>query len=168
LPVMGHETPPTPTVMLSGDTLVSSTTLGNQWFVNEHLIPGATGQKYLPSASGDYYDQINLENCLSDTSNHIYVVLATVEEQISEGFTIFPVPNEGIFQAHISGSTNDHCRISVYNDLGMKIYERLNVDVPGQKLITIDISSVPAGVYTVIANVDRTAFVKKIIILNHP
>ena len=38
----------------SGDTLISSSPTGNQWYLNGSPITGATGQKYLATVSGNY------------------------------------------------------------------------------------------------------------------
>jgi len=38
----------------NGDTLISSSATGNQWYLNGSIIPGATSQKYLATVSGNY------------------------------------------------------------------------------------------------------------------
>lgn len=53
--VFVNASPATPTISMSGDTLVSSAATTYQWFQNGIPIAGATNQNYLPTASGSYH-----------------------------------------------------------------------------------------------------------------
>src|ERR1035437_911850 len=49
-----NASPAVPTITLAGDTLTSSSTTGNQWFLNGVLISGATNQTYVATSNGAY------------------------------------------------------------------------------------------------------------------
>jgi PKD repeat protein len=46
--------PPVPTINLSGNILTSSSSTGNQWYLNGVAINGATNQTYTATSSGSY------------------------------------------------------------------------------------------------------------------
>ncbi len=54
-------------------TLYSNCSVGNQWYKNGVLIPGATGTSYVATTSGNYYVVAGNGSGCSATSNTIYV-----------------------------------------------------------------------------------------------
>ncbi|MCE2957912.1 MAG: choice-of-anchor J domain-containing protein [Flammeovirgaceae bacterium] len=71
--------PNKPTVNISlasgNATLTSSASGGYKWFLNGTLIPNANGQSYIATLAGTYKVQVNLDDCLSDFSNDVPVVI---------------------------------------------------------------------------------------------
>lgn len=61
-------TPSIPTISGNGNQLSSSASQGNQWYLNNTPISGATGQTYSPTASGTYYVQVTNSNGCSEMS----------------------------------------------------------------------------------------------------
>ncbi|MCZ8070280.1 MAG: IPT/TIG domain-containing protein [Bacteroidota bacterium] len=70
-------TKPSVSVLLaSGNaTLTSDASSGNQWFVNGAIISGANNKTYIATAAGAYKVQVTIENCLSEFSNDVPVVI---------------------------------------------------------------------------------------------
>jgi len=62
---------PTPTISRSGNVLLSSSTTGNQWYLDGKAIQGATDPSYQPAKSGDYTVQVSADNCMSAFSKAI-------------------------------------------------------------------------------------------------
>lgn len=61
-----------PTITLNGNTLASSKSQGNQWFLNGNPIQGATQQFFSPTQSGTYTAKFSEQAaCLSEPSNAI-------------------------------------------------------------------------------------------------
>jgi hypothetical protein len=56
---------PTPVISRSGNNLLSSATLGNQWYLNGTAIQGATSPGYQALQSGDYTVQVSANGCMS-------------------------------------------------------------------------------------------------------
>ena len=59
-------------------TLYSNCNLGNQWYKNGILIPGATGTSYVATTTGNYYVVVGNGIGCTATSNSIYVYVKIV------------------------------------------------------------------------------------------
>jgi hypothetical protein len=156
--------PPTPVITNVGMTLNSSAVAGNQWYDKSGLITGATGQTYVVTNFGDYWDVVTLNGCSSDTSNHIIFPVVGIVQNSSAVINLYPVPNEGMFNVSITTASEESFSISVYNTLGVKIYKEAKVIVNGSLQKMIDLRPVPNGVYTVIFEDSMNQVVKKIVV----
>jgi hypothetical protein len=157
--------PPTPVITNSGLILYSSEPNGNQWYFDGNPIPGATSQTYDVTLTGQgvYWTIITLNGCSSDTSNH-WVLVVGIDNRSSSSVNLYPVPNDGQFTISITSASNESFSISVYNNLGVKIYEETKVEVNGSLQKVIDLRPVPNGVYSVIFENSRNQVVKKIVV----
>ncbi|MGB3949278.1 MAG: T9SS type A sorting domain-containing protein [Bacteroidia bacterium] len=77
--------PPTPTITQNNMVLTSSASTGNQWYVNDTIIPGATAQTYTITENGDYTVISTINGCKSDTSavltiTNAFVVSVTIAQ----------------------------------------------------------------------------------------
>jgi hypothetical protein len=156
--------PPTPVVTNIGTTLYSSAPTGNQWYFEGTLIVGATAQTYVATQDGYYWSIVTINSCSSDASNHLQIITTGVDSHSSSAINIYPVPNDGQFSVSITTASSESFSISVYNSLGVKIYEETKVDVNGSLQKMIDLRPVPNGVYTVIFVNSQNQVVKKIIV----
>jgi hypothetical protein len=164
LTVTVNPIPPTPIVTNTGTLLQSSAATGNQWYDMAGIITGATGQTYVAPAEGYYWDIVTLNGCASDTSNHKYIRITGINQHSSAEINLYPVPNEGMFNVSIITASDETFSISVYNSLGIKIYEEGKVIVNGSLQKLIDLRPVPNGVYTVIFENSQNKVVKKIVV----
>ncbi len=156
--------PATPVVTNIGTMLNSSAASGNQWYFMGTLIAGATGQTYVATLDGYYWDVVTLLGCSSDTSNHKEILMEGINKNSSAMINLYPVPNEGLFNVSITTATEESFSISVYNSLGVKIYEETKVEVNGSLNKVIDLRPVPNGIYTVIFENSQNQVVKKIVV----
>jgi hypothetical protein len=163
-PVTVNVIPNAPVVTANGDLLTSSAPAGNQWYFEGAMIPGATGQTHTATATGEYWSVVTLNGCSSDTSNHVYIVITGVNELLASGFWLYPVPNDGKFTAKLSSKSTGKVNISVYNNLGSKVYEETGIEVNGTMEKVIDLGPVAPGVYTVILENSGERVVKKMIV----
>jgi hypothetical protein len=71
-----------PVVTVVGNTLFSSSPVNNQWYSTppDVLIPGATGQTFLPPANGNYFVRLIQGSCLSDKSNTVNFIFTGVTQ----------------------------------------------------------------------------------------
>jgi hypothetical protein len=159
-------TPSTPYITNSGDTLFSSAQYGNQWYFEGNLIPGATSQSCIATASGYYWDVVTLDGCTSDTSNHLYILISGMDLNSSGMAGIYPVPCNGRFTVSFSGASEEYYTVSVNNLLGMKVFGELQVKMKDQILLVLDIRPVPDGLYTIIFRGKKENFTRKILIIN--
>jgi N-acetylneuraminic acid mutarotase len=163
-PVIVNDLPPKPLVTNTGDTLHSNSLSGNQWYFQGTKITGATGQDYVATQQGYYWDIVTLDGCPSDTSNHKLILVTEVENYSSLVINVFPIPNDGRFNVLITTTSRETFSINVYNNLGIKVYEEKKVDVNGSLQKVIDLRPVPNGVYTLDFKNSQNQVVKKIVV----
>jgi hypothetical protein len=156
--------PETPTITATGDVLTSSAPAGNQWYYEGTMIAGATGQTYTATASGYYWVVVTLNGCSSDESNHINMTIIGMDPLQSGNCSVYPVPNDGRFNISITSPTVENFTIKVYNNLGVMIYEIMNVEVNGTALRTVDLRPTPAGIYSVVIENGSKHLIRKILI----
>ncbi|MDD4602603.1 MAG: T9SS type A sorting domain-containing protein [Bacteroidales bacterium] len=163
-PVTVIDRPAAPVIYQSFDFLISNYTSGNQWYLDGTMIPGATGQKIQALQNGWYWDVVTLYGLQSDTSNNIYVVVTGTIEKNKDLLLVYPVPNEGRFFVSLPASEEGSYSITVYNQLGLKIYDKQNIRVNEQKNETIDLRPVSPGIYTLVCSHSKGKIIRKIIV----
>lgn len=163
-PVTVYAIPPTPVIALSGDTLTSSAPAGNQWYLDGTAIPGATNQIYVATQNGEYWCDVTLNGCQSDTSNHINVVLIGIDPLQAERFSVRPVPNDGRFTVTMNWPEREAFVIQVFNNLGVLVQESDKIPVKGTVEKIIDLRPAPNGIYTVVIRSSEVQIIKKIIV----
>jgi hypothetical protein len=156
--------PPTPVLTMIGpNTLHSSAPVGNQWYLNGNLLPGATGQTFIAVQWGYYWTIVTINGCPSDSSNHVYWFYEGINSHSSPAFEIYPVPNDGMFNISITAGSEESFSIVIYNTLGVKVYEERNVEADGSMDKMIDLRSLASGVYTVIVSSRQGQGVRKFV-----
>ena len=166
LPVAVHPYPQTPVISLKlPDTLVSSATSGNQWYYENHIIPGGTGQRQEVNKSGHYYVLVNLYGCSSDTSNVIYALAVGVEEIPTYDLTIYPNPGNGIItlRMNLEGEKKSFS-FRIADLLGKDVFRMPEQMVTGLVLKEIDLGSLPVGVYTMSIQIGSQQLIRKLVI----
>ncbi len=89
--------PAKPTITLSNNntespTLTSNATVGNQWFLNGTLIPGATNVALNVTAMGVYQVQVKVDDCVSDFSAEKAIIVTGDIANENPSIQIFPNP----------------------------------------------------------------------------
>jgi len=162
-PVIYNPIPPIPEITRSGDLLISSVVDSNQWYYNGTKLQGERSRYLFASDTGYYWTQISVYGCVSDTSLHYYVdVITSDPEKEKENLKVFPNPNNGHFRVAIPG--NQPATIRVYNTLGEVVFESSEPAIQGRSEKTIDLSSQPDGVYTVVLSGNEIRLSRKIIV----
>ncbi len=83
--------PATPVISQNGDVLQSSAATGYQWFDQNGLIAGATGQYYTVISNGNYYVKTS-NGCYSEPSNTISFVTGIEEFVNNRIIKVYPNP----------------------------------------------------------------------------
>lgn len=144
--------PPTPTIVQSGDSLLSNIPLGNQWLRNGLPIAGATDSIYQPTQMGNYSVVTNLNGCTSDTSNVIvYVGIEDLKKQAN--IKLFPNPSNGNFQVSWDESFQP-TEILIINNLGQIVYSEA-IKQENQIFLNLNLS---VGIYDLRFTVDDLQF----------
>ncbi|MEI8202251.1 MAG: M4 family metallopeptidase [Bacteroidota bacterium] len=138
--------PTTPLVTQTDVSLHSSSPTGNQWYSTPPptLIVGATNQTFTPTTTGIYYVVVTDSNaCSSPASNTVYVV-AGINENSNNDFSIIPNPNQGSFKLQLNKSYYGKINLMITNTLGQMVYAKQIDALPTQQ---ISLNSLENGVY---------------------
>ena len=156
--------PPTPVITLTALQLSSDAATGNQWYKDGTPITGATGQTYDVSAVGTYWDVVTLSGCASMPSNTIDISEVGINNNQGPAISVYPVPNNGMFNLSITSSLSGSYTLRVLNDLGVEVYIQKDLVVTGTFSKVIDLRPIPAGVYSLIISNADTRVVRKIVV----
>jgi len=140
--------PEKPEITIIDYNLVSSSCCGNQWYKDNALIPGATGQVYTATESGEYYVIVSLNGCVSEASDAVDLIVGI--EEISTG-TITLSPNPAVGQVRITfpQPANGTINISLSSPDGRLIDSFKLKPTPGRYEFLIDVAHLDAGLYFV-------------------
>ncbi|MBN2890820.1 MAG: T9SS type A sorting domain-containing protein [Bacteroidales bacterium] len=93
LAITVNQTPVTPIISVSGTELTSNASSGNQWYNQNGIISGATGQNYQATETGDYYTVVTLNGCSSNMSNVINITTLDIDSYGSNNsIKVYPNP----------------------------------------------------------------------------
>jgi hypothetical protein len=157
--------PPTPIITAIGNTLYSNVPTGNQWYFEGSPIAGATDQTYDAIVTGHYWTVVTWNNCSSDTSNHLYIIIIGIEEQPANAkFVVYPVPNDGRFTVSIVSPSQEPFTITVFTNLGIPIHQVKDIHVNGRFDQVIDLRPAVSGIYTIVIRNSSKYIVKKVVV----
>ncbi len=147
-------------VKLDGDknpTLVSSSSTGNQWYLNNNPIAGANSQTYRTTEIGNYSLRVTQNNCTAE-AQPVYV-LGNEESAWENQIQVFPNPTSGEIQL-VLPKNGVFQTLKITNLLGQKILEK---NISDEKT-SLDLSAYPQGVYYLQLSSDRQSVTKKIVL----
>jgi D-alanyl-D-alanine carboxypeptidase len=134
--------PPKPIITLKGDTLISNSKTGNQWYNSNGIIQGAINSKYVFPSVDNYYCIVSSLGCSSDSSNKINTLNTPIQNTLSEKYIqIYPNPAQN--ELMIIQKQNPNSQLNVFDALGQLIYSTHLI----QNVTNIDISSLANGMY---------------------
>lgn len=102
------------TATVTGVTLTSSATAGNQWYLNGTAITGATNSTYTATSAGTYKVQVKVDDCISDfsvdnvitkTAQTITFPAITTKTLTSAAFTLSATTSSGLAVTYATTST---------------------------------------------------------------
>lgn len=152
------ELPATPTITLTGDSLVSSSISGNQWYKNGTLIQGATGQYFVLTGAGTYQVQVTgTTGCVSQMSApFIYVGIGEPFDRST--VAVYPNPTNGILRINAPELEKRSFEVWISNALGKVVLVFKNT-------YSFDLCGLNAGMYYLTILTDRSEYTCKKIIL---
>jgi trimeric autotransporter adhesin len=157
--------PETPVVTVDGDYLLhSSAPDGNQWYYEGAEIPGAVYQDYQATEEGYYWTIVTLNGCVSDESNHEQVIFTGLNDPDAGKFTIYPIPNDGKFTVTAVIAGEENFSINIFNNLGVKVYEKKDFYVSGKAQQIIDLVNPSKGIYTIVFQGDNHSVIRKVVV----
>lgn len=159
-------TPEMPQITLDFPTLTftSSAPEGNQWYLDQEPIEGATGKTYIASKNGNYSCKVTLAGCPSLMPNSIYLFITgtkNVEQFVAD---IYPIPNNGRFTLDLTTPEPGRYSISVFSATGTRMYFKEKVMVLGNYKSTIDLGDIPIGFYSIVIAGEGKSFTRKMVL----
>ncbi|WP_083919411.1 S8 family serine peptidase [Pontibacter roseus] len=153
-----------PVVQREGLSLKSSIAEGNQWYLNNRLIAGATGQTITPSESGNYSVQAQLKGCVSDMSLAYTFAYQADGRELKRELVASPNPSSGVFKIHFETSQQENLHLEVMDMLGHVIYTRQVENFNGFYEASIDLSARASGVYLLRVRFGEQAFTQRLLL----
>lgn len=152
--------PSAPTITQSGTTLTSSSSTGNQWYLNGIAILGATNSTYTVTQNGNYSVMVTSSGITSASSNLITITsFATgiVQNNLNDNLSIYPNPSKGVFTLQ---SSTKILSIEVTSSDGANILsQQINADKT-----TIDLSKERNGIYFINVISEKGTVTEKLIL----
>ncbi|MGL5889406.1 MAG: T9SS type A sorting domain-containing protein [Bacteroidia bacterium] len=164
VPVIVNQTPAQPVINQNGTSLVSSSTVGNQWYRNGVLIPNATTPTILITQDGYYTVIVTINGCPSPVSNEIFMNVTSVEESaLINNVRVFPNPNDGTFTINFISEPSEIFNIEVVNSIGQVVYTEKVANYNGRYNQQLDLSTNADGVYIVNIYTDNGIFQQQLV-----
>ena len=150
--------PTIPTISAIDSTLTSSASIGNQWYFNGIIIPGAIDQNYIATAFGNYTVTVDNGGCTATSIPYNYLA-NQISELTENSISIYPNPTNGKFTIKIANTNKTE--IEINNIVGELIYKTNFVNQQS----TIDLSNMSKGIYFVkVIDYSRIVTNKKIVV----
>lgn len=162
-----HPLPATPVIQLSGVTLSSNATSGNQWYCSLGLIEGATGQYYTCTWEDVYHVKVTGEyGCESMPSNSIHVIVTSVDDpENQKDLSIYPNPFADKVFIEFESRLGEEIKLAIYNALGQEVKivtEGISLQ-NGVELIEVSTSGFENGIYYFKLTTEQRVVVQKMI-----
>ena len=157
--------PPQPVITVSGEgsafLLESSNKNGNQWYLNDIMLQGATDQTLFVSKAGMYAVVTTVDGCSSELSLPHDLIVTGVRDDPGVSFHIYPNPlTSGSLNVEISGHLTTAVKLEIVDALGRSISRR-DVTEPGTTSFEWRTSG--PGVYLMLITIEGRSVVRKII-----
>jgi hypothetical protein len=169
IPITVKPVPDAPTITENGNVLSSSAPAGNQWYLNDAMIPDATGQNYTAVASGIYYVRYTdpLTECYSEPSNTITYLITGIHNKTGENnVMIYPNPCMDNFTVDFDLPVRGNVKVLLFDTFGSEIEVLADkTDQPAGKY-SLDMSAggLPSGIYYCKIQTSGYSVTKKLIL----
>lgn len=159
---------PTPTITQVGDSLFSSATSGNQWYLNDTALNNATSSspKIKPGKPGTYKVIVTDQFGCSKTSNTINITVTSVVNVSAREIklVVSPNPNDGVFNLSFEVTTRADLSIDLLSSSGQRVYNSAIPDFTGKYSKQLSIGRVSTGFYILKIQHNKKTYVQKVLI----
>jgi PKD repeat protein len=153
--------PVQPIITQSGDTLISSYTNGNQWYVDTTAIAGAVNQRYVVTVSGCYYIiETDSNGCKGESDSLCLIYTGMNKLTTNDKLTIFPNPATNEVTISIADENIKNYTINLYDVIGEKVMQE---QITNNKQYSLDICHIPQGIYFLEVLMDGENVIRKVV-----
>jgi hypothetical protein len=141
--------PDIPLITQNGDTLLSSSSIGNQWFRDGDELQGENKQKLVVAGSGNYKVRVILGSGCSNFSTTYHAIKTDVSIIKTADFTfkIFPNPNNGMFTVELESDRSVVFDLELFTSNGECVVKHSFNHPSGNQRIPFGKMSLANGVY---------------------
>jgi hypothetical protein len=155
-----------PVISQRDTILTSSISSGNQWYLNDTLITGATDQNYHPTQSGNYKVAVTLASgCIVFSDVYRYALVALHPDNSDIGLSVFPVPATTKVNVVFTAKANDNLTLSLVNNAGQVMFSQKQAVITGNFSTTLDVSKQKTGTYIVRVMLGSKVYGHKILVV---
>jgi len=155
--------PATPIITSNLDTLFSSYTYGNQWFLNGVAIPNATDSLHIMTVAGGTYT-VRFTDSISGCSSTSSTLLSIdYENNLGIGYSIFPNPIHDNANITFVMFEKSDFSIEITDVLGKVIHQKQFKNADNRLEYKLDLSTYPQGTYLFTIKNNKGSSSKKII-----
>ncbi|HTF05090.1 MAG TPA: T9SS type A sorting domain-containing protein [Bacteroidia bacterium] len=143
--IINIEAVPFVSITMSGDTLFSSRPIGNQWFLDSLLIPGATDSFFVVLQNGSY--MVTATNNCGSASSNIILIDVGIYETANGSIHCYPNPAHTGINISSADSHDPVTHLRLYDVHGKLVQEK---QISGAELSTgyfLKFEFTEAGVY---------------------
>jgi hypothetical protein len=158
--------PTTPVITQQADSLISSVASGNQWYLNDTGIAGATLNHYKPTKAGKYkviYTDAFGCQVISNVITYTVTAIANVDPQ-AIGLVVSPNPNNGVFNLSFKVTTKADLTIDILSSSGQRVYSSTYPNFTGSFSKQIEVDRVSSEFYILQVQHNKKSYVQKILI----
>ena len=159
-------TAPIPTISQVADSLVSTIATGNQWYLNDTLIAGATTNHYKPTKAGKYKVFVTTGSGCQQISNVItFAVTATIDVLAREiNLNVSPNPNNGVFNLSFEVTGKADLTIDILSASGQNVFNNTYPNFTGKFAKQMVIENVSSEFYILQIQHNKKTYVQKLLI----
>jgi subtilase family protein/GEVED domain-containing protein/type IX secretion system substrate protein len=131
-----------PQITNAGNVFTSTADSGNQWYLNDTAITGATGVTYTAQLPGTYYTVVTdpVTGCQLKSNKIPYTYNGSP-------VTVSPNPSNGSFQLQFLFNSADNTAVEIYDMIGQRVYEQQLGNYSGYFSGQIDAVHLASGIY---------------------
>jgi hypothetical protein len=149
-------TPPKPIIIITNNSpfiLMSTSNIGNQWYLNDNPIYGATDQTYTVNENGNYFTIVTIDGCSSLPSNQITINNVGINDYADDEILVYPNPVHDIIYIQ---SNKPIIEANIINNLGQIVANYSGTGI-------ININQLANGVYQIMIKTENNIVVLPLI-----
>ena len=163
-----------PTFTQSGDSLISSSGSGYQWYMNDSLIVGATNQSYKPIRNAMYkVATITIAGDCQNISDNKLILVTDIAEASAKEISLKITSDDYVenmikgnsFYIQFSNIQTQKISLEIMNSMGSKVFQKENL-MNQQTPQHVTIESLTTGIYFVKIYANNKVYVQRVFITN--
>jgi hypothetical protein len=131
-------------IIVNGNKLISSYPDGNQWYINNVLMEGATGQFIVPSETGTYRVEVLVSGCSTSASQEF--IVTAIENVADSRLKLFPNPVSNYLSVEIPAVLEIE-EATIIDELGVTLGSLLLMNDNEIQKGKFQMADLAAGVY---------------------